>query len=362
MRKKFFIFLLASTASFLLISCDSKQKSSPEAIDSIPVTVTTPVIKDISVYLDSIGSLHPSILMEIRPQVDGTILKVLASEGQWVKQGSPLFQIDPKQYEIKVKEAEAQVSIDRASLEVIQKKLNRYKDLAQKDLIAQSEWDELEADAEKAKATIDLHEASLHSAKVDLDYCTLTSPIEGRVGRIDVHPGFIVSKGQSTPLTIISKMDPLLVEFAVTEKEFPKIPKDALEIEIQSLCSQNICHNATVTFLDNHFDPKTGLLLIRGKVQNQDYSLRPGQSVHVRIPIAKTPNAKLIPQKAIKYNQEGPYVYVIQDDMTVAVRQLILGNEQGTDQIILEGLDPSERIVLDGHLRLSSGSKVEIKQ
>lgn len=362
MRKKIFIFLLAGSISLLLISCNSKEKSPSGPTNSIPVTVTTPVIKDISVYIESIGSLHPSILMEVRPQVDGTLLEVLVSEGQWVKQGSPLFQIDPKQYEIKVKEAQAQVSIDRANFEVVQKKLNRYKGLAQKDLIAQSEWDDLEADAEKAKATIDLHEASLYSAKVNLEYCTLTSPIEGRVGRIDIHPGFIVSKGQTTPLTTISKMDPLLVEFAVTEKEFPKIPEDALAIEIESLCSQGICHNAAVTFLDNHFDSKTGLLLIRGKVQNKDYALRPGQSVHVRIPVAKTPNAKLIPQKAIKYNQEGPYVYVVQEDMTVSVRQLILGNEQGTDQIVLEGLDPLESIVLDGHLRLSSGTKVEIKQ
>lgn len=362
MIKKIFILLLVGMTSLLLIGCGSKQKSPSEITESIPVTAAVPVIKDISVYLESIGSLHPSVLMEIRPQVEGTLLEVLVSEGQWVEPGSPLFRIDPKQYEIKVKEAEAQVSIDRANFEVVRKKLNRYKDLAQKDLMAQSEWDDLEAEAERAKGTIDLNEARLHFAKINLDYCTLTSPIEGRVGRINVHPGCIISKGQSIPVATVSKMDPLIVEFAVTEKEFPKIPKDTLKIEIEALCSENTCCGGTVTFLDNHFDPKTGLLLIRGRVQNQDYTLRPGQSVHIRIPIATASNAKLIPQKAIKYNQEGPYVYVVQEDMTVSVRQLILGNEEGSDQVILEGLDPSERVVLDGHLRLASGSKVEIKQ
>lgn len=345
----------------MLVACKEKQASSSEAEKAIPVTVTGLIVKDVPVYLESIGSLHASVLMEIRPQVDGTLSEVLVSEGDWVRQGAPLFRIDPKQYEVKVKEAEAQVAIDQAAFKMIQKKLERYKGLAQKDLIAQAEWDQLEADAEKAKSTIDLNEAKLHSAKMNLDYCTITSPIEGRVGRIDVHPGFIVSKGQKDPLTTVSKMDPLVVEFTVTEKEFPKIPKDKLDIEIESLCSQDACNKGTVTFLDNHFDAKTGLLLIRGKVQNQDYVLRPGQSVHVRIPIALISNAKLIPQKTIRYNQEGPYVYVVQEDTTVAVRQLVLGDEKGTDQIVIEGIDPSEQIILDGHLRLLPGSKVEIK-
>ncbi len=361
MKKTFYIFFLINIIGSLLTGCKPKQEPNSEAVRPIPVTVTIPVVRDVPVYLESIGSLSASILMEIRPQVDGTLLGVLVSEGQSVKQGDPLFHIDPKQYEVKVKEAEAQVAIDRASFKVIQKKLDRYKSLSQKDLIAQSEWDELETDAEKAKSTIDLDEARLYSAKVNLDYCTITSPIEGRVGRIDAHPGSLVSRGQANALTTIAKMDPLVVEFTVTEKEFSKIPKDTLEIEIQSLCSENICPKGIVTFLDNHFDSKTGLLLIRGKIQNKDNTLRPGQSMHVRIPIAVIPKAKLIPQKTIRHNQEGPYVYVVQEDMTVAVRQLILGDEQGAYQIVIEGIDPSEQIILDGHLRLSAGSKVEIK-
>jgi membrane fusion protein, multidrug efflux system len=360
MRKKT-LMLLAGTVGLLVAGCEPKQESSPAAAPSIPVIAAAPVIKDITVYLESIGMLHPSVYMEIRPRTNGTLLQVLVSEGQWVEQGTPLFIIDPKPYEIKVQEAEAQFVIDRASLNAVQKRWNRFKDLAQKDLVAQTEWDDLEAQVEKARGTLDLDSARLDSAKLDLEHCTLKSPIEGRVGKLDAHPGLLVSSGQTLPLVTISKMDPLLIEFTVTEKEFAKVPKDSLKIDLKPLCSIDQNKEGAVTFLDNHFDPKTGLLLLRGKVQNLDYSLRPGQNVRVRIPIAKAANAKLIPQKAIRYNQKGPYVYIVQQDLTVAIRQVILGEEQGTEQIVLEGVDPAELVILDGHLRLSPGLKVEIK-
>lgn len=360
MKKKSLIFLLG-TISLLIVGCASKEETSAlPTKPPIPVVATEPTVKDVTVYLESIGILQPSVYMEIRPQTNGTLQEVLISEGQWVQHGTPLFKVDPKPYEIKVQEAEAQLAMDRASFNAAQKKLNRFKDLAKKDIIAQTEWDELESQVEKMQASMDLDEARLNSAKLDLRRCTLNSPVDGRIGKLDAHLGLLVSAGQATPLATISKMDPLIVEFTVTEKEFPKIPKDLLKMEIYSLCSSDSCIEGNVTFLDNHFDAKTGLLLIRGKIQNPDHSIRPGQSVRVRIPIAVASQAKLIPQKAIRYNQEGPYVYVIQEDMTVAVRQLTLGNEQEADQIVLEGLDPSERIILDGHLRLSPGSKVEI--
>jgi len=326
---------------------------------AIPVIAATPIVKDITVYLESIGTLQPSVLMEIKSQTNGLLKKVLISEGDWVQKGTPLFKIDPKLYEIKVQEAEAQLAIDRASYLGIQKKLDRYRDLAEKDLVAKTEWEDLEAQGERALAVIDLDAARLNSAKLDLDNCTLKSPIAGRVGKLDAHPGLLVSGGQA--LVSISKMDPLIVEFTITEKEFAKVPRDALNFEIKPLCLSDSCVGGKVTFLDNHFDSKTGLLLIRGEVQNSDHALRPGQSVNVRLPIAVTSQTLLIPQKAVRYNQQGPYAYVVQDDMTVALRQLILGSEHGNEQIVIEGIVLSERIILEGHLRLSPGLKVEVK-
>lgn len=344
----------------LLTSC-ANDTPPPETAPAIPVIATKPNVQDITVYVDSIGTLLPSIFMEIRPQTNGTLSKVLISEGQYVQEGTPLFIIDPQPYNILVQEAQAQLAMDRAILDAAQKKLARFKQLAQKDLIPQTEWDELEAEAARCQAKIDLDIASLEATQLNLDRCTIKSPIQGRIGRLDAHPGLLVAAGQPDPLVTISKMDPLLIEFTVTEKEYPKIPQTQLPIEIQSLCNEGSCKEGTVTFLDNQFQTETGLLLIRGTVPNPKHEMRPGQSVQVRLPVALITMAQLIPQKAVRYNQNGPYVYVVKADMTVEQRQITTGEERGLDLIVLQGLDPSETIILDGHLRLSPGTKVEIK-
>lgn len=348
--------------ALILTGCESKPESAGSGPQAIPVVASAPTIKDITLYLESIGTLQPSVFMEVRPRTNGTLMEVFAKEGQWVRKGTPLFKIDPQPYEIKVQEAQAQLDIDQAGYEALQKKLERFRGLAQKDLVAQTEWDDLESQTERAKGVVLLDDARLDAAKLDLEYCTISSPIDGRVGKLDAHPGLLVAANQTAPLASISKMDPLIVEFTITEKEFAKIPKEALKIELLSHCVSDVCKEAAVTFLDNHFDPKTGLLLVRGKVDNRDHNLRPGQSVKVRIPIAVSSAAKVIPQRAIRYNQQGPYVYVVQEDMTVALRQLILGSELGNEQIVKEGIDEQEKIILDGHLRVSPGIKVEIKQ
>jgi multidrug efflux system membrane fusion protein len=352
--------LLIFLSAVFLTGCESKQESSQTEAPPIPVLATAPVIKDIPVYVESIGTLSPSIFMEVLPRVEGAVTEVLVSEGDWVKNETPLFKIDSRPYAIKLQEAEAQLAMDKASSQAAQKKYQRFKQLAQKDLVAQTEWDELESQLEITFANIELDEARVNAAKLELERCTICSPVEGRVGKLDVHPGLLVSPGQK-PLATVVKMDPLIVEFTVTEKEYPKVPREKLEFEIQSLCSKEVCNKGVVTFMDNHFDSKTGLLLVRGKISNPEYAWRPGQSIRVRFPIGVNSDAKLIPQKSIRYNQSGPYVYAVQQDKTIAFRQVILGTETGSDVIVLEGLNPSEPIITDGHLRLSPGIKVEIK-
>lgn len=360
MQKKSLILAL-NIIGLLLVGCESKQEEHIENPPSVPVTVVSPVVKDITVYLETIGILNPSIFMEVLPRTSGTLTDVFIKEGQWVHEGSPLFTIDPKLNTMKVQEAEAQLAMNQALLNGIQKKINRLKALVQKDLVSQIEWEDLLAQFEHAKATIDLDEARLNAAKLDLDFCMINSPIEGRIGKLDAHSGLLVKPDANQPLATISKMDPLTVEFSITEKEFPKIHEKIGQIEVTSLCSNRQIQNGEITFLDNHFDSKTGLLLIRGKVDNPNALLRPGQSVKVRVPVESITNVKLIPQRAVMYNQHGPYVYVVQNDMSVAIRQVILGSEYGTDQIVLEGIDVSEPIILNGHLRLFPGITVEIK-
>lgn len=360
MYKKSLIILTA----LILTGCETAQEEAQNEQPPIPVLAVTPLIKDIPVYVESIGTLQPSIHIEIRPQVEGTLQEVFVTEGQWMKKNEPLFKIDPISYEIKLQEAQAQLAMDEVELDAANKKLERYRQLAKKDLVPQTEWDELERQAAKAHAVLAMDYARIKAAQLDLEDCTISAPCDGRVGKIDVHPGMLISGGSPASLATLSKMDPLTVEFTVTEQELAKIPKNQIELEIQTLCApgaEKACTKGAVTFLDNQFDQKTGQLLLRGKVPNPEFNFRPGQSIRVKIPVSIESNVMLIPQKSIRYNDQGTYVYIVDAEKTVVFRQVVLGEEHGNDVVVLEGLDPGEIVITDGHLRATPGLKADVQ-
>lgn len=345
----------------LLSACDSNQESIQNQASVVPVLATTPCVKDVPVYLEGVGVLCASVNVDIRPQVSGKVSEVFIAEGDWVVPGTPLFRLDEASYAIKLQEAAAKLATDQATLMSSGRKLERFRSLADKDLISKTEWDELETEAEKAFATVQADKARLSAAQLDLSYCTLTACVEGRIGRLDVHPGQLVSSGQASALASIAKMDPLMVEFSLTEKEVLLLPDGKKELELLSMHAPEIIGRGEVTFLDNHFDSKSGLLTVRGRVPNAAMSLRPGQNVRIRMPVSVIGEAKLIPQKAVKYNQEGPYLYVIGEGNVVQLRKITLGAVQGNQIIISEGLESSDQVITDGHMRIYPGSTVEVK-
>lgn len=333
----------------------------PQAMSAIPVLAMQPVIQDIPLYVEAVGVLQASVYLELRPQVSGTISEILVDEGQWIEANTPLIKIDQGPYLIRVKEAEAQLAMDQIGLQGAKKKLERYRGLAQQDLVAQIEWDELEAQVDKAEATILADEAKLQSATLELQRCTLSTPAAGRVGRLDVSVGQLVSNGQITPLAVVSTMDPLLVEFQITERDLPKIAHQNCSVSVQAICNPALESSGCVTFFDSQFNPDTGLLMVRGAVSNQQTQLRPGQSVRIRIPIGTAANAMLVPQRAVKYSPEGPYVLIVQADQTVGQRQIQLGAMHSDAVVVLEGIASTDLVITDGHLRALPGLKVEVK-
>lgn len=360
MVKSCFLLLLC----LLLSACESENSTAYPQKPSIPVVAVKPQIKNIPIYIESIGTLQPFVHIDVRPQLSGILQEVLIKEGDQVNRDQPLFKMDPLPYLIQLQQAEAQLQADYAQLQSAQKKLARFQKLKAQDLIAQTEWDELEAQVSKAEAHLAMNEAKLAGVKLDLEHCIVSSPTQGRVGKLDIYPGTPINPQSS--LVSISQMDPLKVEFFITQKEFLNLNSSHQSIEIQALCHSNsnnesVCDHGTLTFLDNQFDPKSGLLLVRGKLANSENRWRAGQNIKVRVPISTTEEAMLIPQKAIRYNEKGPYVYVVKSDNTAVVCQLTLGEEQKSDVIIKEGLDPSDLIVTEGYLRLSPGAKVEVK-
>lgn len=356
--------LTLSTAviSLLMFGCGSSGADGQfQGQPSIPVTIADVGTKDIVTTFETLGTLAPSTTVDVRPMVDGQILETFVVEGEEVIPGTPLFKIDPYPYEIALKEASAQLAVDKAAAAGIEKKIERYRGLAEKDIVAKTEWDDLITQKERAHAMIDLDQSRVDAAQLKLDRCLVKAPAEGRVGKIDVHPGQLVSSSQTTPLATIAKLNPLTIEFHVTEKEFAKIKNGVPEVEMSTLCSTSKARNAKVTFLDNAYDSANGMLLVRGKVANDSGCLRPGQTVKIRVPVDKKDGMLVVPQKSVRFNQKGAYVYVVNGDNTVSLRQVVLGSEEGHDQVVLEGLEPTDKIVMDGHLRLSDGSKVDIK-
>ena len=319
------------------------------------------MIKDIPSHLEVIGILRPSIFIEIYPQVEGILQEIYVKEGEWVKAGTPLFQIDPESHLLKIKEIEAQIAMERAIHAAAEKKFKRYHQLVEKKLVAESEWDRHKMEVTKTLGAVSLSQVRLERIELDLARCTLTSPIDGWIGKIDAHPGLLISQKRNSPLGTVLQMDPLLVEFSLTESEFEKLQGQEKTISIQRICTKGLDCSGHITFIDSHFDPKTGQILVRGRLPNTHMSLRPGQLVNVNIPLSEEKGALLIPEKAVKNNLSGPYVYVINTDKTVQTRSVKLGDTIDKEVIILQGLSPLEQVITEGHLRLFPGMKVDIR-
>jgi multidrug efflux system membrane fusion protein len=256
----------------ILTSCENREEKGVASDDEIPVQAIEPTISDVFLNLELIGTLKAMTTVDLYPQVSGHLLAVLVQEGEWVKTGTPLFKIDPQSYTLKMKEAEAQITIDKAALAAIQRKLNRLSRLNDKDLIAESEWDKHHTEAAKIAGQVDLDSARMEMIALTLSQCTITAPIDGRIGKIDTSPGQVVVANQITPLTTILQMDPLLVEFALTENEFEQVQEQAKPIQIYPLCKPESRCAGEITFIDNQFEVKTGQILVRGRIPNPEHA------------------------------------------------------------------------------------------
>lgn len=349
-------------AAFLQIGCHSPT-SSPlsQDVPLIPVVAEKPIVTDVTQYIESVGLLHPFTSIELSAKVAGQLEKIYVEEGQYVNEGSLLLDIDARPYLTKVKEAQAHYLRDEIDLAHLEAKGERLRQMRTKQIISQAEWEEWEAAKNKMKATIQLDAARLEAAELELSYCHLTAPTSGFIGKLSLCPGLWVTPGQQPPLLSIQNTEKLKVEFWLTEKEWASLSGRRPFFEIELLSQPNLKGEGELTFIDSHFDNKKGQILARGIIKNKASTFQAGQYVRVRLPIGSMSQALLIPQKAIRYQQEGPYVYVVTPEETIALRHLILGQTYQDKQLVVEGLDREEWVLLEGHLRVSVGSKVERK-
>ncbi|HBX43020.1 MAG TPA: efflux RND transporter periplasmic adaptor subunit [Deltaproteobacteria bacterium] len=365
-RRSLVVLPLLVAAPCFLSGCsrDSNSKVIGEQRKAVPVTVATAVRKDFPVQVRAIGSVEAFSTVTIKSLVPGQITKVAFREGQDVKKGDLLFEIDPVPYEVALKASEAALAKDLALRENAEKGAKRYGLLIEKDLIPREQYDQVTANLGALEATVKADEAQVEQSRVRLGYCFLRSPIDGRTGNLSVNRGNIV-KENDTKLVVINQVVPIYVTFSVPEQRLGEIRRrqDAGNLPVEAILPGDEGHpvRGALDFISNEVDRTTGTIQLKGKFANADRRLWPGQFVNVSLTLAVQRDAVLVPTQAIQTGQEGRYVFVVGPDQAAEMRPVTVGLSQGGDTVVEQGVQAGEQVVTDGQLGLVPGSRIEVK-
>jgi multidrug efflux system membrane fusion protein len=350
------------TISLALAGCTQNQAA--PARDAVPVMVATVELRDVPVEVRAIGNVQPYSTVQIKSQVSAQLERVHFKEGQDVKKGQLLFTLDRRQLEADLKKLEGQVARDQAQLLNSQAKATRYTQLHQEGVVSQQDYDAAIADAEAIKASLAADRAAVDSARVQLNYTSIFSPIDGRTGGLQVYEGNLVKANDVPILVTINQVSPIYVEFALPEQQLAQVKQFSAgkKLLVKAVIDSDKRNPSAgeLSFIDNAVDSTTGTIKMKATFTNQDRRLWPGQFVDVVLTLSTQPNAVVVPSAAVQTGQQGQYVYVVQADKAIN-RDVSVSGTYGTDSIVASGLQPGEKVVTDGQVRLKPGDKVAIK-
>ena len=349
----------------LISGCKKEKETGGRPKGPVPVLAAEAVTMDVPDELREIGSVEAFSTVEVTARISGQLMKVGFAEGSDIKTGDLLFQIDPRPYEASLAQAQANLERDKAALAKAQADLARYETLVKKDYITKQEYDLASATAAGALATVKADSALIRSAGLNLEYCTIRSPLNARAGNILVKPGNIITANTAAPLVILNQITPVYVSFAVPEQYLSEIQHHnkagTLSVKAFIPTDSTTVFDGKLTFIDNQVNSATGTILLKGTFPNQNRALWPSQYVRVRLILGVNANATVVPSDAIQTSQDGKYVYVIAPGDTVQMRPVVVGDFYEGKFVIEKGLAPKEKVVTDGHLLLTPGAKVKIK-
>ncbi len=399
--------ILAATLCAALTSCANKAAPNGFERPPAPVTVAEAAMQDVPVYIDAIGKTVARETVAIQPQVAGRILKIHFTDGANVRKGDILFTIDPRPLQAALSEAQANVTKEIALKKQAEANLNRdlaiarwnavqvkrYAKLVEAGVVPREQYEQLVATADSSNATVEADRAAVHSAdesikadnaavekaKVDLSYCYIHSPIDGRAGQRLVDIGNVVNPGSaggnnassnttatgppSNALLVIERLDPIYADFTISQNDLSKVQEQmhagSLKTEVR-LPDATDPIAGTLTFLDNSVQNQTGQVNLRATVPNSDRRFWPGRFVNIRLVLNTIRGAVLVPATAPQLSAKGNYVYVVKQDMTVDQRQVTLGQRQGDQVVIESGVQPGEKVVTNGQVGVTPGGKVRI--
>ena len=333
--------------------------------NNVPVRIAHVESRDFPIVLKALGTVTAYNTANVRPRVDGQLVKILFKDGQPVKAGAVLAQIDPRPYEIALQQAQGTLQQNQSQLRAAEKDLALYRGLFAEDSIARQTLDTQEALVNQYRGTLQSDQGAVAEAKLNLDFTKVRAPIDGRLGIRQVDQGNLVSSGDTDPIVVITQTLPIAVTFTLPEAELPAVlaqVRNDRELVVQAWDrgETNKLADGVLESLDNQIDTTTGTVKLKARFENAEEMLFPNQFVNTRLQVSVRESALLVPVAALQFGAKGTFVYAIDAEDKVQVRAVKVGPSDGEFTVIEEGVAANERVVVEGTDRLRDGNKVEV--